>query len=104
MRKASWRREREAQILAGMASPGGPSIDYVLKGLASLDDESASGMLTRKVATALAAALDERVRAIEATEAAKDPAQRRREQEAAARRPNCRLCSPKFRCCSEPTL
>ena len=76
---------REAQILAGMASPGGPSIDYVLKGLASLDDESRSRMLTRKVATALAAAIDERVRAIEAAEAAKDPAQRRREQEAAAR-------------------
>jgi hypothetical protein len=56
--------QREAQILAGMASPGAPSMDYVLKALASRDDESASRRLTRKVATALAAALDVRAREI----------------------------------------
>lgn len=75
--------QREAQILAAMASPGGPSIEYVLKALVSLDDESASRMLTRKVATALAAALDVRAREIEAREAARDPAEVRREQEQA---------------------
>jgi hypothetical protein len=77
--------QREAQILAGMASPGGPSMDYVLKALASLDDESASRMLTRKVATALAAALEVRAREIEAREAARDPAEVRCEQEQARR-------------------
>jgi hypothetical protein len=73
--------QREAQILAGMASPGGPSMDYVLKALASLDDEFVTRALRRKVAVGLAAQLDERVREVEAREAAKPPEQVRREQE-----------------------
>jgi hypothetical protein len=72
---------REAEILAGMASPGGPSMDYVLKALASLDDEFVTRALRRTVAVGLAAQLDERVRAVEAREAAKPPEQVRREQE-----------------------
>jgi hypothetical protein len=74
---------REAQILAGMASPGGPSMDYVLKALASLDNEFVTRALRRKVAVGLAAQLDERVREVEAREAAKPPEQMRREQEQA---------------------
>ena len=74
--------EREARILAGIA---GTSISEAHKELARLDGESADRALRRKIAVGLAAAIDERVRAIEAAEAAKDPAQRRREQEAAAR-------------------
>jgi hypothetical protein len=77
--------QREAQILAGMASPGGPSMDYVLKELQKLDDERASRALRRKVAVALGAHLDERVREIEAREAARDPAEVRREREQAER-------------------
>jgi predicted ABC-type transport system involved in lysophospholipase L1 biosynthesis ATPase subunit len=77
--------QREAQILTGMASPGGPSMDYVLKALASLDDEFVTRALMRKVAVGLAAQLDERVREVEAREAAKPPEQVRREQEQARR-------------------
>jgi hypothetical protein len=76
---------REAAILARMMSPGGPSTVYVLKELQKIDDESASRALRRKVATALAAALDGRVRELEAIEAAKPAEQRRREQEQAER-------------------
>jgi hypothetical protein len=76
---------REAATLARMMSPGGPSTVHVLEELQKLDDESASRALRRKVATALAAALDVRVREIEAREAAKPPEQVRREQEQARR-------------------
>ena len=72
----------EATVLARMTSDG---IQQTQKALIELDDESSHRALTRKVAVALGAALDERVRAIEAAEAAKPPEQRRREQEQARR-------------------
>ena len=76
---------REAATLAKMMSPGGPSTVCVLEELRKLDDESSHRALTRKVAAALAATLDGRVRELEAIEAAKPAEQRRREQEQAER-------------------
>jgi hypothetical protein len=74
--------EREARVLAGIAVT---SIADTVLALRKLDDEMSDRALMRKVRIALADHLDERWRAIEAAEAAKDPAQRRREQETAAR-------------------
>jgi hypothetical protein len=68
--------QREAQILAGMASPGGPSMDYVLTALAAIDDEMSRRMLECKIATHLAAALDVRVRERAKFEAERDEARR----------------------------
>jgi hypothetical protein len=76
---------REAATLARMMSPGGPSTVYVLEELRKLDNVSADRALTRKVAVAIAAALDERVREVEAAEAAKPAEQVRREREQAER-------------------
>jgi hypothetical protein len=76
---------REAATLARMMSPGGPSTVYVLEELRKFEDESSHRALTRKVAAALAATLDGRVRELEAIEAAKPAEQRRREQEQAER-------------------
>jgi hypothetical protein len=58
-------------------------MDYVLKALASLHDGFVTRALRRKIAVGLADALDARAREVEAAEAAKDPAQLRREQEQA---------------------
>jgi hypothetical protein len=74
--------EREARILAGIA---GTSIAEAHKELARLDGESADRALRRKIAVGLAAAIVERMREIEAREAAKPPEQVRREQEQARR-------------------
>lgn len=40
---------RETQILAALVAPGGPSIDFGLKGLASLDDEFATRALIERL-------------------------------------------------------
>jgi hypothetical protein len=74
--------EREARVLAGIVVT---SIAEALKELARLDADGADRALRRKIAVGLAGSLAERVREVEAREAAKPPEQVRREQEQARR-------------------
>jgi hypothetical protein len=74
--------QREARVLAAMTNT---SIAETIKALRKLDDEMSNRALMLKAGIALADHLDERVRAIEAAEAARDPAEVRREHERAQR-------------------
>ena len=84
---------REAQVLAAIAltrPSRGKSIAETIKALEALDDESSARALTRKIAVAVAAALDGRARDSEKAEEARNKArspfqsQTRRAQELAA--------------------
>jgi hypothetical protein len=85
--------QREAQVLAAMAltrPSRGKSIAETIKALEALDDESSARALTRKIAVAVAAALDGRARDSEKAEEARNKSrspfqsQTRRAQELAA--------------------
>jgi hypothetical protein len=69
--------QRESEIMAGMASVG---IQPTLKALVELDKGGEHRALTRKVAVALAAALDARAIEMAAAERARDPAVQREAQ------------------------